>query len=285
MLALLKNIATLEYIDELLDEVIILNNKSTESYQEVIAYINQNPNFPFKYYETTHNMGVSKGRNFAIQRSKAEILVLVDDDAEFKDKDVLKRIENSVVDEKKTGVIAMKVLYFSTGTMQKNAFPHKSYRKKQHLKEFQTYYFAGCGNIILRSVFDEAGGFPEDFFYGMEEYDFSYRIIDCGYTIKYASNIVLLHKESPEGRQPKSEKLKSMWVNKTKVSWRYLPIYCYFSTAFLWAFYFLLKSKFDFKLLGKGLIEIINIPFNEKRRKIHPTGIAYLRKVDARLYY
>jgi GT2 family glycosyltransferase len=285
MLALAMNIEKLSSQKELLEEVIIVNNNSTESYDKVKSFIQENPSTPFKFIESKENLGVSRGRNFAIEQSKAPILVLIDDDAEFQDTDVLNRINDSVIENPKAGILAMKILYFQNRQFQINCFPHKSFEKRKDLNSFNTYYFAGCGNIILKEAFIKAGPFPADFFYGMEEYDLSYRLIDAGYTIKYIANIVLLHKESPEGRQTKSDKLRGMWVNKTKVAWRYLPFYCFFTTAIMWAMFFFIKSKFDIIGFIKGWVAIITIPFNEKGDKLNKPSIEYLNKVEARILY
>jgi GT2 family glycosyltransferase len=199
--------------------------------------------------------------------------------------DVLQRINDAVIENPHAGILAMKILYFQNKQFQLNAFPHKSFEKRKHLQSFDTYYFAGCGNIIVKEAFDKAGPFPTDFFYGMEEYDLSYRILDAGYTIKYIANIVLLHKESPEGRQTKSDKLRGMWVNKTKVAWKYLPMPSYFTTAIMWSMFFLLNSKFDLIGFIKGWVAIVTIPFNEKRNKVSKLSQEYLNKVEARILY
>jgi len=285
MLALAMNIEKLSSKKELLEEIIIVNNNSTESYDAVKSFIQENPSTPFKLIESKENLGVSRGRNFAIEQSKAPILVLIDDDAEFQDTDALKRINEAVIENPLAGILAMKILYFQNSQFQLNAFPHKSFEKRKHLQSFETYYFAGCGNIIVKEAFDIAGPFPTDFFYGMEEYDLSYRILDAGYTIKYIADIVLLHKESPEGRQTKSDKLRGMWVNKTKVAWRYLPMPCYFTTAIMWSIFFLLNSKFDLIGFIIGWLAIVTIPFKEKRNKVNKLSEEYLNKVEARILY
>jgi len=285
MLALAMNIEKLSSQKELLEEVIIVNNNSTESYNEVKSFIQEHPSTPFKFIESKENLGVSRGRNFAIEKSKATILVLIDDDAEFQDTDVLQRINNAVIENPNAGILAMKILYFQNRQFQINCFPHKSFEKRKQLQSFDTYYFAGCGNIIVKEAFDKVGPFPTDFFYGMEEYDLSYRVIDAGYIIKYIANIVLLHKESLEGRQTKSDKLRGMWVNKTKVAWRYLPLSSYFTTAIMWSIFFLLNSKFDLIGYVKGWAAVVSIPFNERTNKISKSTLEYLKKVEARIAY
>ena len=285
MLALAMNIEKLRSKKELLEEVIIVNNNSTESYDEVKLYLQEHPSTLFKYIESKENLGVSRGRNFAIEQSTAPILVLIDDDAEFQDIDVLERINTAVNKYPNAGIIAMKIVYFQNKKFQINCFPHKSFEKRKNLLTFDTYYFAGCGNIIHKEAFNKAGAFPTDFFYGMEEYDLSYRVLEAGYSIKYIANIVLLHKESPEGRQTKSDKLRGMWVNKTKVAWRYLPLSAYFTTAVMWSLFFLLRSKFHLIGFVKGWAAVISIPLNEKRNKLSISTLDYLKDVDARILF
>ena len=285
MLALAMNIEKLGSKKELLEEVIIVNNNSTESYDEVKSFIQEHSSTPFKFIESKENLGVSRGRNFAIEQSTASILVLIDDDAEFQDMDVLESINTAVNENPNAGILAMKILYYQNKEIQINCFPHKSFEKRKNLKSFETYYFAGCGNIIQKEAFNKAGAFPTDFFYGMEEYDLSYRVIDAGYTIKYIADIVLLHKESPEGRQTKSDKLRGMWVNKTKVAWKYLPFHCYITTATMWSLFFLLKSKFDLIGFIKGLNAVISIPFKVKNNKVNTKTLDYLNNVEARITY
>jgi hypothetical protein len=76
-----------------------------------------------------------------------------------------------------------------------------------------------------------------------------------------------------------------MWVNKTKVAWRYLPFPSYFTTAIMWSIFFLLYSKFDLIGFLKGWAAILSIPFNERTNKISKSTLEYLNKVEARILY
>ena len=71
---------------------------------------------------------------------------------------------------------------------------------------FETYYYAGGAHAIKREVIEKLGKYPGDFFYGMEEYDLAYRILDAGYSIVYSDKIVMLHKESPLGQKAQKRK-------------------------------------------------------------------------------
>lgn len=288
MLELLKNIAGLDKATDLLQEIIIVNNASTADYSAVNQYINTQQQLPIKYIYSEINLGVAKGRNYAIQQSTAPILIMLDDDAVLQNKDCLVQLVTEFEQPETArhkAIISFKVLYYDTLTMQKNALPHKRFEEYKDLAFFETYYYAGGAHAIKRTVIDKVGLYPEDFFYGMEEYDMSYRILDAGYSIVYSDKVIMLHKESPLGRKPKSDKLRMMWVNKSKVAWRYLPKFYFYSTAAMWSLFYLKETGFHLKGLLKGFREIQQIKHNEQRKPISKETLLYIKTLNARLFY
>lgn len=284
---LVRNLAAQQNAGTLLEEVIVINNASTADYSEVKAFM---AGFPFfRYVDSPENLGVARGRNLGITMAKAPILVTIDDDAWFRDATALQSIADafsgSYLRDNNAGILCFKVLYASTGQMQVNAFPHKQFEKYRGKPYFLAPYFIGCGHAILKEAYDKAGLYPEDFFYGMEEYDLSYRVIENGYSIAYLSDIVVMHNESPLGRTPHAEKMRMLWVNKAKVAYRYLPKYCFYTTAAMWSLEFLQKTKWNWKAWASGWSSIFAIPKKEKRTPIGPSARAYLRKTEARLWY
>jgi GT2 family glycosyltransferase len=119
----------------------------------------------------------------------------------------------------------------------------------------------------------------------MEEYDLGYRIIDAGYSIVYSDRVTMLHKESPLGRKTKKEKQAMLWINKSKVAWRYLPIPYYISTSVMWSLEYLRKTGFDIIGWFKGWFSVLGIPGKEKRSPISDASLRYLNENEARLWY
>jgi|SRR6185437_3091431 len=308
-LELARNISGLEGLDELVEEVVIVNNQSSVSYEPVEAFITAHPEVPFQYVIAPENLGVSRGRNYAISFSRAQILFFLDDDALFQNKNALTHILSifgyktfcstgdhdlvlvpadppaGAADARPVGIAAFKIYYASTGEMQVNAFPHKRFAERKDWHQFETAYFSGAAHAIHRSVFDKVGVYPENFFYGMEEYDLSYRALDAGFSIRYDDRVVILHKESPAGRLTPKEKLRGMWVNKSKVAWKYLPLPYFMTTALLWSVEYLKKSGGHMGGFFKGWRQIGGIPGGEKRSPVGKAALAYLRRVKARLWY
>lgn len=288
MLDLARNISTLDNAQELLEEVIIVNNASTENYSSLVEFIHQHPQIPFKYFESPTNLGVANGRNYAIKKGTAPILIMLDDDAILQNKDCLINILHEY-EKNNTGrpraIVSFKVLYHQSGQMQVNAFPHKKFDRYKDKNEFETYYYAGGAHAVRRDLIESLGYYPDDFFYGMEEYDLAYRILDKGYSIGYSDRIIMLHKESPLGRKPKKEKIRMMWINKSKVAFRYLPKEYFYSTALMWSLQYIRLSGFDLPGFISGWKEVFAIPKKEKRTTITKETLGYLKSLDARLWY
>jgi GT2 family glycosyltransferase len=184
-----------------------------------------------------------------------------------------------------TGVITPRVIYYDNQEVQLTAFPHKMYDKYAQQPRFLTSYFIGCAHIMKREVLEKTGLYPEDFHYGMEEYDLGYRILNAGYTIGFDNAVTVAHKESPLGRQPNYKKLQMQWVNKSKVAWRYLPFKFYITTAVAWAFQYIKLIKGNWGTFFVALGQVAAIPFSEKRHTISTATLSYLRKVEARLKF
>lgn len=288
MLELLQNISTLNNAADLLQEVIVVNNCSTEDYRTVKEYIKATPQLPVNYIDASENLGVARGRNFALQKSTAPIAIMLDDDAVMGNKDCLvnlvKEFETTNTAREKA-IVSFKVLYYENGQMQVNALPHKQFDAYKDKSFFETYYFAGGAHAVKKSVMEQLGLYPSDFFYGMEEYDLSYRLLNAGYSIVYSDKIVMLHKESPLGRKPKEEKVRMMWVNKCKVAWRYLPKKYFYSTAFMWGLQYLKETGFNLGGFFKGWKAALQIQKAETRNPVSKATLQYLKTVKARLWY
>src|SRR5262245_34569414 len=114
MLELVKNISDLDRATELLEEVIVVNNASTDDYGPVKDFISSSL-LPFRYFDAHENLGVAKGRNFALDKGKAPIIIMLDDDAVLQHKNslenLLKEFETTNTERTKA-IVSFKVLYY-----------------------------------------------------------------------------------------------------------------------------------------------------------------------------
>lgn len=288
LLRLLKNIAGQDQADTLLDRVVIIDNASTVSYKTVTDFIDSQ-RLPFLYIRSEENLGVARGRNEAVSKVQSPVVITLDDDAYFREADALIKIDQLFRSEfamqNRVGVYCFKVFWRDTEDIQQSAFPHKKFNKYRNKDRFFTSYFIGCAHAILLEAYQAAGTYPPDFFYGMEEYDLGYRILDAGYKIAYDSSITVAHFESPRGRVPHVKKIQMLWVNKSKMAYRYLPYRFFISTAVMWSLQFLKNQPFAWRSWFEGWKKIFSIPRTENRKVVSKETLQYIDEVEGRLWY
>lgn len=76
-----------------------------------------------------------------------------------------------------------------------------------------------------------------------------------------------------------------MWLNKSKVAYRYLPRKYFYSTAFMWSLEYLKQTGWHLGGFFKGWKEIFSIPRREKRTPVSRQTLQYLDQTKARLWY
>lgn len=288
-LLLLRNLLQLKGFGQVVEEILLLNNNSEEDYSAIENFIETTPDSKIKYFKHSENLGVARGRNFLIPKAQGQYLLVIDDDMEFDQKDALLRLaglfSKPFHQQRNTAVITFGVRYFENQKRQLSAFPHKNYQDFLSKEYFPTYYFAGGAHVVRRDIFEQVGLYTEDFFYGMEEYDLSYRIIEAGYALAYDDEVYVLHKESPAGRVPNKNKLAMLWLNKSKVAIRYLPKKYFYTTALMWSLQYLKLGGWDIKGWLRQWRMILSLPKKERRNPIGRKALAYLKEVEARLWY
>ena len=164
-LELLQNIIQLDDAATLLRSVIVVNNASNTDYSSVRKFLDQTTEVRFQYIDSPQNLGVTGGRNLALQYASADILIFLDDDCILQNKDALVQLLRSFDEQgfenRETAIVSFKVLYYSNLQMQINGLPHKRIEKYKNKEKFFTYYFAGGAHAIQRKVLLETGNLPE----------------------------------------------------------------------------------------------------------------------------
>jgi GT2 family glycosyltransferase len=89
----------------------------------------------------------------------------------------------------------------------------------QHLRRREVFGACGAAFLIVRAVFEEVGGFDEDFFLSHEDVDLSYRVRLRGYRCVYMPEAVVRHVGSASlGRTSDT----SVFYGQRNLEWMYL---------------------------------------------------------------
>ena len=175
----------------------------------------------WQYVKIGFNKGVS-ARNDGANAARGAYMLFVDDDAFLNPEGVLDRYEAAFAANPNVAIVTARHIDHDTGDTPRASFPHtdKSLPKD---RPFKTFRFQGNGFAMRRSAFEKIGPMSEDFFYGLEEIDYAYRVVDAGYEIYYEPGCWVVEHNDPGGRKPRKEVEEMRLTNKLIISFKYLP--------------------------------------------------------------
>jgi GT2 family glycosyltransferase len=261
-------------------EIIVVDNASLDECKETCRQ------FDVAYHVARENLGVCGGRNLGISIAKGEYLLFVDDDSEVitpgYDTLIRQAFNNRI------GVLAFRVISSVVGTQIKGELPFRFRHRTQVETSRLVSYFVGAGFAVSRRVLTDVGNFPEEYFYGVEELDLSYRVLMNNWQIYYMSNVIVVHHMSPIRITNKTQyyhKLKNRFI----LSAKYLPFpYCL--TFMVYWILFLMSSSFQNHAIREwkqGLLEGFKLFTRHRKtsRRINKKVIEYLKRHEGRLWF
>ena len=239
-----------------------------------------------KYIHNTKRQGVPGARNAGFKLASGQIYITLDDDAVLASTDVTPTVVSKFTEDPELGAIAFQSIQTSSGKVQSYEFPHRSNSMPKD-NEFETTYFIGVANALRAEALEVAGLYPEEFEYGFEELDISFRIIDEGYKIYYLPAAKVYHKEAPEGRYPDNIIVKKRIENRIRVSLRNLPWRAVIVSTLVWVAYGFWMAKGDprpiieaFKAIKSDKVKLV-----KERDVIDTNSFNYIKSLDGRLYW
>jgi hypothetical protein len=136
------------------------------------------------------NIGI-EGTNIGMREAEGDFILLLDNDSSPKE-DAIKRMVDVFLRESQIGIIAFEI-------------HGPGYRPHSPILSSPVYVygFSGGGVGIRRSILNEVGGFPEEYFLYLCEQDLSIRVLNAGYKIVQIPGIIAYHRTSPVSRNVK----------------------------------------------------------------------------------
>jgi GT2 family glycosyltransferase len=214
------------------DEILIVDNASTDGTVEMLR-----DKYPLvNLISMPFNTGCPGGRNIGILNTLGEIIFFLDDDCII-DCDAIEKVVQRFNEEPELGVISMAVVnYDADSKLQPFFSPNNLGNEERYF-----YNFSGGASAIKRKVFNAAGLFPQEYMYGGEERDLSYRIMAEGFRILYFPRVRVHHKASSSMRD-KYKRFKTSIFNELLIFMKYYPLKKAILTISWKLFYFLIYS-------------------------------------------
>jgi GT2 family glycosyltransferase len=144
------------------------------------------------------NVGVAAGRNAGVAACAGDVVLFLDDDGWFPDPDLGEHVAASFEADPGLAVLSFRVADPEGGPGARWHVPRLRAGDPERSSVVTT--FAGGACAIRRSAYQEAGGLPEEFFYGHEETDLAWRLLGLGYRLEYDGAARMCHPAVPNAR-------------------------------------------------------------------------------------
>jgi len=184
--------------------VLVLDNNSSDNLSDLEKEFAEKD---FFFYRSDKNLGFGAGHNLLSEKKDSKYTLILNPDIETIEKDTIKRLFDEI---KKGGVYKV----IGPKLVDKNNHPNKhdhgelkgilakilnktgnSFWKNRNQK-IECAWVSGAAMMIDKKIFNDVGGFDENFFLYKEDEDLCLRIRNLGYKILYNPEIGIMHHES-----------------------------------------------------------------------------------------
>lgn len=221
-------------------EIILADNASDDGSREWVEQ--HHPSVRVVTFD--RNYGYCGGNNRAVPHARGEILVFLNNDVQV-EPGWLDKLDACFQKEKDTAALQPKMLSYENpdffeyagaagGFLDRYGYPFCRGRifdsiekdEGQYEERSDILWASGAALAIKKSVFEEAGGFDEDFEFHMEEIDLCWRLWNLGYRVQYCPESVVYHLgggSMPMGSPRKvyynyRNNLNMIWKNSSSLS-------------------------------------------------------------------
>lgn len=166
---------------------------------------------------TEENLGVPGGRDLGLRATGATVVGFLDDDA--------------VLRTDVAGFMRMFELDPDLGAVSFRIVDEDGRSTGRHVPRpggadpelgGPVTHFLGGACAIRRAAYDQAGGYFSSLFYGHEEIELSWRLIDAGWGIRYAADVEVFHPRTEISRHEDGWRLTGrnrVWIARRTLPW------------------------------------------------------------------
>jgi GT2 family glycosyltransferase len=135
--------------------------------------------------------GIPAGRNAGVGAVAGELLFFLDDDARLAAPDALARVAARFAADPGLGLLQLRVRASDGGPAPRDWVPRLRAGDPERSSEVTAVWEGAVA--IRRTVFEQVGGWPEEFRFAHEGIDLAWRVMDAGRRVVYAGDIAVLH--------------------------------------------------------------------------------------------
>jgi len=167
------------------------------------------------------NLGVAGGRNAGVRACGGDVVLFLDDDGWYPDGAALgEHVSRRFGAEPALAVLSFRLADPDGGAGVRSHVPRLRAGDPERSSVVTTFLGGACA--IRRSAYLEAGGLPDAFFFGHEETDLSWRLMDLGYRLEYDAAAVTCHPPVHNARHAiwyRLEARNRVWLARRNLPW------------------------------------------------------------------
>lgn len=277
---LIKNLNKLIKYQKYFNKIIVVNNASTDKTSYELKKFSKH--LKIKIINLKKNHGLAS-RNVISKFSNSKYLIFIDDDAIIQNIPKIFTEIKSSFKKKNLGLINFKIIDQNFKKVIKREFPY-SYSEKNLKKKLDISYFIGAGFVLKKEIYKNF--FFENFFYGQEEIDLSYRLVKKGYNIEYNPKLVVNHYRDARGRLTSNQVMFNNYYHKMILNNKYIPLPIEIISNCLW-FFKTWKESNSLKLTISVLKKFNYLRKNKKikKNKLDLKSLLHIFRTKGRLFY
>jgi len=162
------------------------------------------------------NLGVPGGRHAGVQATTSDVVGFLDDDAELRGDAA--RIRGAFERDPQLGAVALR-LVDENGETARRHVPRLGGRDAGRSGDVALFLGGACA--VRREAYEQVGGYFTDLFYGHEEVELCWRLVDAGWRIRYLADVEVFHPRTTIERHPDGWELTGR--NRVLIARRTLP--------------------------------------------------------------
>ncbi len=165
------------------------------------------------------NLGIPAGRAAGVPHVRGELLLFLDDDAWLPDPATLAEIARRFAADPALGVLQPRVVDPEGRPAPRRWVPRLRVGDPARSSDVCAVWEGAV--VVRRAVYERAGGWPVEFFYGHEGIDLAWGAWDAGARVRYAGDLVVHHPVVAQTRHPYFHRLSAR--NRVWLARRRLP--------------------------------------------------------------
>jgi GT2 family glycosyltransferase len=164
------------------------------------------------------NLGVPGGRDFGLSHCSAPIVGFLDDDA-VAGAGASQRIVDEFMSRPDLAAVSLRLID-EEGVSARRHVPRPRGISPGHSGDVAL--FLGGASAVRVEAYESVGGYFTELFYGHEEVELSWRLVDAGWSIRYLADATVFHPRTEIGRHASGWRLTGR--NRVWVARRTLPL-------------------------------------------------------------